>query len=56
MTIHKLQLTMSQDEHLQHLKDHSIQGGPQSRDQIPHDMRTYWMFHDDMAVSDGAGM
>ena len=44
MTIHKLQQTPSQDEHLQHLKDHIIQGWPEGRDQIRHDMRTFWMF------------
>ena len=53
MIIHELQQAMSQDEHLHHLKDHIIQGWPESRDQVPSDMRTYWMFKDYMAVIDG---
>ena len=44
ITIHKLQQATSQDEHLEHLKDYTIQGWPESRDQIPQDIRTYWMF------------
>ena len=52
MKIHKLQQTTSQDEHLQHLKDHSMPGLSENRDQIPQDMRTYWIFWDDMAVID----
>ena len=35
MTIHQLQQETTQDEHLQQLKDHIIQGWPESRDQIP---------------------
>ena len=53
MTIHKLQQATPQDEHPQHLKEHIIQGWPENRDQISQDMRTYWMFLDDMAVIDG---
>ena len=53
MTIHQLQQVMSQDDHLQHFKYHIIQDWPKSRDQIPQDMRTYWMFQDDMALIDG---
>ena len=50
MTVHELQQATPQDEHLQHPKDHIIKGWPESRDQIPQDMRTYQMFWDDMAV------
>ena len=46
MTKQELQQATSQDEHLKHLQEHH-------RDQIPQDMRTYMMFHDDMAVIDG---
>ena len=53
MAIHKLQQTMSQDKHLQHLKDHIIQSWPESRDLTQQGMRTYWIFWDDMAVFDG---
>ena len=52
MTIHKLQQAMSQDEHLQCLKEHIIQGWPENRDWILKDMRTYWTFWDNMAVID----
>ena len=54
MTMHELQQAMSQDQHLQCLNDYIIQGWPESRDQIPQDIRTYWTFRDDMAVIDEA--
>ena len=38
-TVHELQQVMSHVEHLQCLNDHIIQGWPQSRGQIPQDMR-----------------
>ena len=41
MTIHKPQQATLQDEHLQCLKDRIIQDWPESRDQIPQDIRTY---------------
>ena len=53
MTVHELQQAMSQDQHLQHLKDYVIEGWPESRDQIPQDIRTYWTLRDDMAIIDG---
>ena len=52
MTMHELQQAMSQDQHLQHLKDYIIQGWPKSRDQIPQDIKTYWTFRDNMTVID----
>ena len=52
MTIHELQHVTSQDEHLQQLKEHIIQGWPENRDQIPQDLRMYWTLQDDMAVID----
>ena len=48
-----LQQAMSQDKHLQNLKEHIIQGWPENNDQIPQDMRTYCTFQDDTAVNDG---
>ena len=30
-----------------------IKDWPENKDQIPQDKRTYWTFHDDMAVIDG---
>ena len=44
---------MSQNEHMQCLKEHTIQGWPENRYQIPQDMRTYWKFQDYMTVIDG---
>ena len=44
MTMHELQQATLQDEHLEHLNEHIIQGWPENRYQIPQDMRTYWLF------------
>ena len=43
MTMHKLLQATSQDKYPQCLKEHVIQGCSENRDQIPHDMRTYWI-------------
>ena len=51
MTIQELQQATSQDEHLQLHQEH-IRGRPEYRDQIPHSMRGYWTFYDDMIVID----
>ena len=51
--MHELQEAMSHDQHLQHLMQYIIQGWPGSKNQLPHDIRTYWMFIDDMAVVNG---
>ena len=53
MTMHELQGAMSQDQHLKHLIEYVIQGWPESKNQQPQDIRTYWMFRDDIAVIDG---
>ena len=53
MTIHELQQATSQNEHLPQLNQHIIKGWPDNKDQIPQDIRTYWTFHNDMAVIDG---
>ena len=50
MMIPELQKVMSQDEHMQCLKEHIIQGWPENRDQILQGMRTYRMFQDGMAL------
>ena len=52
MTIQDLQQAMSQDEHLQQLKEHIIRSWPENGDQIPQSKRTSWTFQDDMAVID----
>ena len=53
MTICELQEATSQDQHLQHLMEYVIQGWPESKSQLPEDIRAYWLFRDNMAVIDG---
>ena len=53
MTMHELQEAASQDQHLQHLMEYVIQWKPESKNQQPKDIRTYWRFRGDMAVVDG---
>ena len=53
MTLPRLQEAMSQNQHLQHLMEYVIQGWPDSKNQLPQDIRTYWMYRDDKAVIDG---
>ena len=53
MTIYELLKPTSQDQHLQHLMEYVIQEWPDNKKQLPQDIRTYWMFRDDMAVIDG---
>ena len=52
MTMCELQEVTYHDQHLQHLMEHVTQGWPDSKNQLPQDMRTYWTFRDDMAVID----
>ena len=52
MTMHEMQQAMSQDQHLEHLKDFIIKGWSENRVQITQDIRTYWIFRDDMEVND----
>ena len=53
MRMYKLQEATPQDQHLQHLMQYVIQGWPESKNQPPLDIRTYWTFRDNMAVIDG---
>ena len=53
MKIQQSHHAMSQDNHLQQLKDYIIRGWQDNKDQILQDMQTYWAFWDDMAVIDG---
>ena len=53
MTMHELHEAAFQDQHLQHLMEYVIQGWPESKIQLPQDIRTYWTFRDDMEVIDG---
>ena len=50
--MHELPEATSQDQHLQHLMEYVIQGLPDSKNQLPQDIRTYWMFKDDMTIID----
>ena len=52
MKIHELQEAVSQDQHLQHIMEYVIQGWPDSKTQLPQDIRTYWAFRENMAVID----
>ena len=51
--MHELQEATSQDQHLHHLMEYFLQGWPESKIQPPQDIRTYWLFRDNMAVIDG---
>ena len=53
MTMHELWEATSQDQHLQGLMKYVIQRWPESKNQLPQDIRTYWMFRDNMAVING---
>ena len=44
MTLHEHQQATSQGEHLQQLKELIIKGWPENKDQIPQEIRAYWMF------------
>ena len=48
-----LQETMSQDQQLQLLLEYVMQGWPESRHQLPQDIRTHCRFRDDMGVING---
>ena len=53
MTMQGLQEATSQDQYLQCLMEFVIQGWPANKNQLPQNIRTYWTFRDDMAVTDG---
>ena len=53
MTFNELKEITSQDQHLQQLMEYIIQCVPGNKEQLPPDIRTYWMFRDNMAVIDG---
>ena len=52
MSIPQLQQATTQYDHLQWLKGCIMMGWPENRDQMPQNMKRYWMFQDDMAVID----
>ena len=56
MKIHYLQEATSQDHHLQHIIEYIILGWPDSKTQLPQDIRTYWTFRNDMEVIDGVSI
>ena len=53
MLIQQLQQANGQENHLQWLKWYISIGWPENKDQMLQDIRTYWMFWDDMGVVDG---
>ena len=53
MTMCELQQATCQEQDMQCLGEYIIQGWPEKKDQIQQDIRPYWIFEDDMAVSDG---
>ena len=53
MTMHELQEETSQDQHIPDLMEYVIQMWTDSKNQLPQDIRIYWMFRDDMAVIGG---
>ena len=50
--LHKLQQVMSHDNHLQQLKEQIIRGWPEKKDHLEQNLRPYWAFQDDIAVTD----
>ena len=53
MTVKEIQQATTKDYHLQHLRAHIIKAWPESRNEVPQEIRLYWTFSDDMAVIDG---
>ena len=53
ISILQIQQATAQDDHLQTIEGNIIVGWPENKDQIPHDIRMYWSFRDDMAVING---
>ena len=50
ISISQVQQAMTQDDHLQCLKNIIITGWPSTRDQLHIDIIPYWSYRDDMAV------
>ena len=44
---------MVKDDHLHKLRECTIKGWSQSKNEVPHEVRSYWTFRDDMAMIDG---
>ena len=53
MSIPQIQQATAQDDHLQWLKGYIIIRWPENEEQIPKEIRIYWMFWDDMVVISG---
>ena len=56
MSILQVQQIMTQDWHLQWLKNNIISGWPATKDQLHLDIRPYWSYKDDLTVTDGIVM
>ena len=51
MTLQEIQQATIRDAHLQQLRQH-IRGWPESRNEVPQEIRLYWTWRGDMAVID----
>ena len=56
MSISQIQQAMAWDGYLQWLENNIISGWPATKDQLHLDIRPYWSYKDDLAVSDGIVM
>ena len=56
ISISQAQQAMTQDEHLQQLKNIIITGWPSTKDELHINRRPYWSYRDDFAVIDSVVM
>ena len=52
MIIHELEQVTCQEQHMQCLKGYIIKGWPEHKNEIQQDIRPYWTFKDDIAITD----
>ena len=53
LSMTELQQALSQDDHLQKLKNIIIAGWPNSKDEISDELKLYWSYGDELVVIDG---
>ena len=53
LSMTELQQVLSQDDHLQKLKNIIIAGWPDSKDEIMAELKPYWSYRDELVVIDG---
>ena len=49
----KFQKETARDDHLQDLQDAILEGWPEEKSDVPHKLRPYWTFRDELSVMDG---